>query len=183
MVAIVQEPPAESAATQKVLDQALKDDGTMDTLHEYIQDLARAETRKRMNQKKGRLASRENTNVLDETPSADSTGSETTAPATKMKTLPEFLANNGSDETKIASSESEKDEPETEIESAENVKIGVEKVKKPVKVTSFAKPINENQLRGLVRSLSENKGPILLVALAFVFSKQLLGTLIGRGML
>jgi hypothetical protein len=102
MVAIVQEPPAKSAAMQKVLDQALKVNGTMDTLHEYIQDLAHAETHKRMNQKKGRLASWENMKVLDETPSEDSTGSETTTPTTKMKTQPKFLANNGSDETKIA---------------------------------------------------------------------------------
>jgi hypothetical protein len=180
VVAIAQEPPAEAAATQKVLNQALKDDGIMDTLHEYIQDLAREETRKRMDQKKRQLASRMEPKVVDETPSAENTRSETTTPSTKKKSLPEFLANNGFDETEIMSYEKES---ETEIESAEKVKIVVEKVKTPKKVKSMAKPIKEKQLGRLVRSVSENKGPILLVALAFVVSKRLLATLIGRGML
>jgi hypothetical protein len=192
MVAIVQEPPAEAAATQKVLDQALKDDGIMDTLHEYIQDLARAETRKRMNQKKGRLASTEERKVVDETPSADITRSETmpsadsirsetTTLATKTKGLPEFLANNVLDETQVVSSETDKSE--LDIESDEKVKIVVEKDKTPKKVNGMAKPIKEKQLRRFVHSLSEKKGPILLVALAFGISRRLLGTLIGRGML
>jgi hypothetical protein len=84
VIAITEEPPVEVAATQQVLEKALEDDGVTDTLHQYIQDLAREQTRKRMNQRKGRLAREDEPHEM---PSTEN--DVVTIPAAPERNLPE----------------------------------------------------------------------------------------------
>jgi hypothetical protein len=151
----------------------------MDTLHEYMQKLAREETRKRMDQKKARVACAEN--------------SEVTIPSAKKKNLPHFLLN-VPEETEIESPEQDKYVAKPIKEK--QMKRFVQKVKsvvKPIKekqlkhfvqkVKSVAKPLKEKNFKHLVQSVSKNKSPILLAALGCAFSKRLVAALIGRRML
>jgi hypothetical protein len=91
VIAITEEPPVEVVPTQQVLEEALKDDGVTETLHQYMQDLAREQTRKRMDQRKGRLARQDEPHEMPKTDTSNDV--VVTIPAAPERNLPKFLAN------------------------------------------------------------------------------------------
>jgi hypothetical protein len=76
-VAIGEEPLVEDASTHQVQGKEQKDNGDMDTLHEYMQELACIEMSTLMDQKHEQLAVPDN--------------SEMTIPSVKERNLPDFL--------------------------------------------------------------------------------------------
>jgi hypothetical protein len=141
-VAIAEEPPVEVASSQQVRDKAQKDNGDMDTLHKYMQELARVETSKIMDQKRERLAVPEN--------------SEMTIPSPKERNLPDFLL------TELA---------ETDIESPEQDKNFTKPVKGKrlkrlaQKVKRAAQPIKGIQLKRLAQKVKRAVQPIKRIQL------------------
>jgi hypothetical protein len=160
-------------------------------LHNYMQDLARGETSKRMARTKARVAGRSEPPKVEETLTPSPNGGEVTFPSAQKENIPGFLVTTSFEQTETESPEQVATAAEPGKEKwPKRLVQKIKNVAKPIKekrlkhlvhnVTSAAKPIKEKRL---VRFVSENKRPILLAALACVTSKQLVVTLIARGML